>query len=382
MTEEAADRVREAFQQNFAQGVEVGASVAVWQHGRRVLWESQGWRDAGRTLPWDSQTLVLIWSATKGLASASLLHAVDAAGLDLSARVADFWPEFGAQGKETLTVRDIVSHRSGLSVLNDKTVSLLDHPAVAAALAAQAPQWPLGEGHGYGPRTYGFLADEMVRRLSGISLGEYWRREVAAPLDLDLWIGLPESEHPRVAQMLPARAVAGGAEDGFAQALTDPDSLTRRAFAAPAGPLGASAMNTPAVRSAGLPSLGGIGSADALAKFYAVLASGGQWQGQTIFSEQVLRWMTTPLSQGLDRVLQTETAFSAGFMMDPLAADGTKQRQVFGPSLRAFGHPGAGGSLAFADPDAGLGFAYVMNQMETGVLPKARALALVQALYQ
>lgn len=380
ITEEAADRVREAFQRNFAQGVEVGASVAVWQHGRRVLWESQGWRDAGRTTPWDSQTLVLIWSATKGLASASLLHAVDAAGLDLSARVVDLWPEFAAQGKDALTVRDIVSHRSGLSVLDDKTVSLLDHSAVAAALAAQAPQWPLGQGHGYGPRTYGFLADEIVRRLSGISLGQYWRREVADPLELDLWIGLPEPEHPRVAQMLPARAVTGGAEDRFAQALADPNSLTRRAFAVPAGPLGASAMNAPAVRSASLPSLGGIGSADALAKFYAVLASGGRSEGRSIFSERVLRWMTTPLTQGLDLVLQTETAFSAGFMMDPLAADGSKQRRVFGPSLRAFGHPGAGGSLAFADPDAGLGFAYVMNQMETGVLPKERALALVRAL--
>ena len=380
ITEEAADRVREAFQQNFAQGVEVGASVAVWQHGRRVLWESQGWRDAGRTTPWDSQTLVLIWSATKGLASASLLHAVNAAGLDLSARVVDLWPEFAAQGKDALTVRDIVSHRSGLSVLDDKTVSLLDHSAVAAALAAQAPQWPLGQGHGYGPRTYGFLADEIVRRLSGISLGQYWRREVADPLELDLWIGLPEPEHPRVAQMLPAHAVTGGAEDRFAQALADPNSLTRRAFAVPAGPLGASAMNAPAVRSASLPSLGGIGSADALAKFYAVLASGGRSEGRSIFSERVLRWMTTPLTQGLDLVLQTETAFSAGFMMDPLAADGSKQRRVFGPSLRAFGHPGAGGSLAFADPDAGLGFAYVMNQMETGVLPKERALALVRAL--
>jgi CubicO group peptidase (beta-lactamase class C family) len=140
-------------------------------------------------------------------------------------------------------------------------------------------------------------------------------------------------------------------------------------------------MNAPAVRSASLPSLGGIGSASALSKFYAMLAAGGEFEGRRYFSEQAMAWMTTPLAQGLDRTLQTETAFSAGFMLDPVDAEGRKKRTTFGPSVTAFGHPGAGGSLAFADPESGLGFAYVMNQMETGVLPKARAIQLVQALY-
>jgi CubicO group peptidase (beta-lactamase class C family) len=145
--------------------------------------------------------------------------------------------------------------------------------------------------------------------------------------------------------------------------------------------MGASAMNTPAVRAASVPSLGGTGSASALAKFYAMLAAGGAWDGRHYFGARAFAHMTHTLAQGYDRVLRLETAFSAGFMRDPVGGDGRKLRATFGPSPRAFGHPGAGGSLAFADPDAGLGFAYAMNQMEAGVLPKRRALALVEALY-
>lgn len=378
---EAVARVEDAFGQNFANGCEVGASVSVWQDGREVLCFCQGWRDAARTIPWTPDTLVLIWSATKGLSSACVLHALEAAGLDLSVRVADFWPEFAQAGKAFLTAAEVLSHRAGLAALDDKTASLLDHESVIAAMEKQPPRWTVGEGHGYGPRTYGFLADEIVRRLTRRTLGQYWRFAFGDPLDLDLWIGLPEACHPRVAQMLAARAGANDAEEDFAAALADPNSLTRAAFAAPAGPLGATAMNAPAVRSASLPSLGGIGSASALAKFYAMLAAGGEFDGRRYFSEQALGWMATPLAQGPDKTLRTETAFSAGFMLDPRDAAGRKKRRVFGESVRAFGHPGAGGSLAFADPDSGLGFAYVMNQMETGVLPKARALGLVRALY-
>jgi CubicO group peptidase (beta-lactamase class C family) len=236
-------------------------------------------------------------------------------------------------------------------------------------------------GHGYGPRTYGFLADEIVRRLTKCPLGTYWRTHFGDPLALDLWIGLPEPLHSRVAQMLAPRTGPPEAEGDFVRALADPQSLTRAAFASPAGPLGATAMNAPAVRAASIPSLGGIGSATALARFYAMLAAGGEWNGTRYFSAKVLSWMTTPLAQGVDKTLCTETAFSAGFMLDPLGSDGRKSRSLFGPSLRAFGHPGAGGSLGFADPDNGLGFAYVMNQMEPGVLPKSRAPELVGALY-
>ncbi len=377
----AVERVQAVFERNFERGVEVGAAVSVWEQGRETISLYRGWMDAARTRPWEHDTMVLIWSATKGLSSACMLHALEQAGLDLSARVSDFWPEFAQNGKTHLTVAEIASHRAGLAALDDKTATLLDHSSVIAAVEKQKPLWELGEGHGYGPRTYGFIVDEIVRRLAGRPLSEYWRSTFGDPLGLDLWIGVPPEYHSRVAQMLAARPGCGDAESAFAEAMASPGSLTRQAFTAPAGLLGASAMNAPEVRSASLPSLGGIGSASALAKFYALLASGGEWEGKTYFSPQALEWMTTRLAQGPDKTLQTETSFSAGFMLDPLDGEGRKKRYTFGPSLRAFGHPGAGGSLAFADPENGVSFAYVMNQMEMGVLPRTRAVSLVQAFY-
>lgn len=377
---DAAGRVRAAFQENFARGVEVGAGVAVWQDGREVLSEWSGCQDADRSQPWTGDTLVLIWSATKGLSSACVLHALDRAGWDLSARVGDFWPDFAHAGKERITVGEVLSHRAGLSALKDRTAPFLDHEAVIRAIEKQPPLWPPGDGHGYGPRVYGFLADEIVRRLTGRTLGAYWREQIAEPMGLDLWIGLPETLHGRVAQILAARSLHT-VEDEFAKAMAVPGSLTREAFTSPMSALSPSAMNTPAMRSGSFPSLGGIGSAGSLAKFYAMLAGGGSWDEKLYFSPRALAWMSTPLTQGIDKTLCTETAFSAGFMMDPVLA-GRKVRSLYGPSLSAFGHPGAGGSLAFADPENGIGFAYVMNQMEAGVLPKERALSLVEALYK
>ncbi|MFZ4682780.1 MAG: serine hydrolase domain-containing protein [Terrimicrobiaceae bacterium] len=373
----AADRLRAAFERNFHSGAEVGAALSVWQDCREVFSACDGWKDAARREPWTPETLVLIWSATKGLTSACVLCALDRAGRDLSSPVADFWPEFAQNGKAQITVGKVVSHRAGLAALTDRTVGMLDHESVARAIEKQAPLWENRDEHGYGPRTYGFIADEIVRRLAGKSLGQYWREEFAEPMALDLWIGLPAEQHPRVAQMLAPRA---GPADDFSRALAVAGSLPNQAFSTPAGMLSPSAMNTPALRSASLPSLGAIGSATSLSKFYAVLAAGGEWEGRHYFSRRALDWMSMPLTQGPDKTLCTETAFSAGFMIDPV--DWTsKKRALFGPSTRAFGHPGAGGSLAFADPDNHLGFAYVMNQMEPGVLPKSRALGLVQALY-
>jgi CubicO group peptidase (beta-lactamase class C family) len=377
----AAARVEEIFQSNFVRGAEIGASVAVWQKGTRAFGFNHGWRDADRELPWTSDTMVLIWSATKGLSSACLLHALERAGLNLSTRMSEFWPAFGQNGKERVTVGEVVSHRAGLSALTDKTVGIRNHDAVVRAIETQSPLWDERGEHGYSPRIYGYIADECVRKLGGIPLGQYWRKHFGDPMELDLWIGLPESLHHRAAQMIAARAGCEDTEDDFSQAMATPGSLTREAFSTPSGTISPSAMNSPVLRSASLPSLGAIGSADSLAKFYAMLSLGGEWAGQHYFSPETIRWMTTRLAQGVDKTLHTETAFSAGFMLDPLDASGRKKRYTFGPAISAFGHPGAGGSLAFADPENHIGFAYVMNQMESGVLPKSRAVALVHALY-
>lgn len=362
------DAVREQFAENFASRGELGASVSIWQHGEEILSLSHGWRDRAKTIPWTADTLVLVWSITKGLAAACLLHALAAEGVGLHEPVAALWPEFAQHGKGSVTLAQLLSHQAGLAALDDLAPSILDHAAVAAALAAQAPNWPSAENaHGYHARTYGFLLDEILRRLRpGQTLGGYWRAHFGEPLGLDLWIGLPEEQEGRVASVFPARSGGSQPLDPFYDALADEESLTRRAFMAPSGLQSVASMNAPEVRRLALPSLGGIGSARALGKFYATLNADAA---------------SRPLTSGPDRVLLHETAFSAGFMLDPVDAAGRKRRSLFGPSRTAFGQPGAGGGHAFAEPENGIAFAYVMNQMELGVLPNEKSLSMVRALY-
>lgn len=380
MIEINADSIRRVFDENFASRGEIGASVSIWQAGREVLTLAGGFCERERERPWTADTPTLIWSATKGPASACVLHALEAADVGLDEPVASRWPEFAQGGKGSVTIAELLSHRAGLSALDTK-VSVLDYGAVVAALAAQAPIWPLGEGHGYHTRTFGFLEDELLRRVQprGMTLGGYWREHFADPLGLDVWIGLPDELHSRVATTYPARVpgIMSESPDALYQALADPASLARRSFASPAGLHNVSSMMSAEARRAEFPAFGGIGSARGLAKFYARLAMADD----ALFSPAARTAMMTPVVSGPDRVLCTETSFAAGFMLDPRDASGTKLRQTFGPVSSAFGHPGAGGLHAFADPENQLAFAYVMNQMELGVFPNRKALALVEAIY-
>ncbi len=374
-----AARIGLLFRENFTQFGDLGASLSVWCGGREVISLAAGWRDRDRTKPWTADTPVLVWSATKGPAVACVLHAMQERGLTLDTRVADVWPEFATHGKGALTIGGALSHQSGVPAL-DRTAFVLDHDEVARAIAEQVPYWEPGTAQGYGPRLYGFLLDELVRRITGRTLGEYWRAVFAEPLALDFWIGMPADFVEKVAPIFPAKTAPP--KDRFYTAFVTPGSLTLRAFGSPAGLKSVAEMNAPTGRRASLPGFGGIGTAAALAKFYAMLAGGGSLDNRTFFKAETLAWMITTLVQGDDRVLLTDTAFSAGFMRDPLSPDGKKLRSIFGPSSSAFGHPGAGGSHAFADPDTGLAFAYVMNQMEPGVLPGSKALRLVEAVYE
>ncbi len=250
-----------------------------------------------------------------------------------------------------------------------------------AALAAAAPAWPPGHGHGYHPRTFGFLVDETLRRVTGgRTLREYWRAVFAEPLGLEVWIGLPPERVHEPASIFPAKS-SPPKGDAFYTAFLTPASLTARAFASPRGLHSVAAMNAPEARAASFGAFGGVGTARGLAKFYAMLAEGGALEKRRWFEPRTMDWMTTTLTQAPDRVLLLDTAFSAGFMRDPVDAEGRKLRTNFGPSLKAFGHPGAGGSHAFADPENRISFAYVMNQMEPGVLPGPKALRLIDALY-
>ena len=374
------DRVSELFHENFAEYGELGASVSVWRDGAEVASLAAGWRDRAKTEPWTAETPVLFWSATKGLSAACLLHALHARSVDLETRVADVWPEFSQGGKDRTTIAEVLSHRAGLSALS-QPVSVMDYDAVITALAAERPHWRAVEGHGYHPRTFGFLVDEILRRITGgATLRDYWRKHFAEPLALDVWIGVPDDMVSRVAPVFPART-APPKGDEFYTAFLTAGSFTAQAFVSPRGLHSAAALNRPEALTASFPGFGGVGTARSLGKFYAMLANGGELDGRRYFEPQTLAWMWTTLVQGPDRVLLMDTAFSAGFMRDPVGADGRKLRAVFGPSLSAFGHPGAGGSHAFADPEHRIAFAYVMNQMEPGVLPNAKSLRLIDALY-
>jgi len=373
---ELQQRIAPFFQDNFARLGELGAAVSVWQNGKSVLELHGGFRDAKREMPWAADTIVLFWSATKGLGSACLLHALQERTIELTRRVAEFWPEFALAGKSEITLAQLLSHQAGLCAF-DTSADVLDYPAVIAALEKQAPLWSPGTAHGYHARTFGFLLDELVRRLAGISLREYWRTTFADVLGLDSWIGLPDSEQERVATIYPAKAGGAASPPEFYRDLATPGTIARRAFTSPRGLHSVSAMNSKENRALPFVSFGGIGSATSLAKFYAMLANGGELDGHRFFTRATIAKMTTTLVSGRDRVFQIPTAFSAGFMKDPPGA----ARRLFGSSPLAFGHPGAGGSHAFADPEHGISFAYVMNQMEQSLLPNEKSLRLVDAIY-
>jgi CubicO group peptidase (beta-lactamase class C family) len=369
-------RLGPLFQENFDRLGELGAAISVWQNGKPIVDLHGGYRDRQHEQPWTADTLVLVWSATKGLGSACVLHVLQENKIDLDRRVTEFWPEFAHADKENITIAQLLSHQAGLAAL-DQSVDVLDYPSVIRALEEQAPLWPPGTAHGYHARTFGFLLDEIVRRIARRTLSEYWREFFGEPLQLDLWIGLPETENARVATMYAAKAGKPAKPKQFYVDLATKGTLARKVFTSPRGLHSVSGMNDPAIRAQSFVSFGGIGNAHSLAKFYAMLANGGELDGRRFFSAKTLSWMATALVDGVDRVFQIPTAFSAGFMKNPKQA----KRRVPRRSTSSFGHPGAGGSFAFADPENNISFAYVMNQMEQSLLPNEKSLRLVDAIY-
>lgn len=383
ITPAAQAAVTEWFEENFRARGEIGASVSVWQNGVEVISLAQGFCDRQGTRPWTAETLVPVFSSTKALAAVCCLMALEEAGLPLDCPVAELWPEFVGGGKSQMQFAHLLSHTSGLSAL-DERVPIFNYEAVIEALEHQRPLWEPGTQQGYHARTFGFLMDEIVRRITGVeSLGEYFRETFAEPMGLEFWIGLPESEWPRVSPVFPGKISIAHSDQPFLKAYNNSTSLTHRTFMSPFGLNAVSEYNTPGLWSPGFASMGGVGTARGLGQFYAMLAQGGTWKGTRLVSEAVLAQLSQPLSQAEDSVLLTPVAFAAGVMQDPVTP-GTlprKLREHFGPSLKAFGHPGAGGSLALADPENGIALAYVMNQMEFGTLPGPKVLGMVERLY-
>ena len=373
MSPSSLGELLDLFEENFRARGELGASVSVWWRGEEVLSAAEGWCEKEHQRRWTTHTLVPVYSATKGPASATLLMALDARGLGPETPVCEVWPGFPLA---EATFGDLLSHQCGLAAL-DRRASLWEHSEVVDAIEAQLPAWRPGEGHGYHPRTFGALLEEPLRRLTGRSLGQEWREMIAAPLGLDFWIGLPEKERLRVARLYPGKAAAEDLQSGFYKEFNAEGTLTRRAFGSPRGLQSVQEMNDPKAWSAGFPAMGGVGTASALAKFYQAAIGAID----SPLGENVKRALATVRSSGEDRVLIQPTAFSSGCQLDPLDGEGRKSRELYGPSVRAFGHPGAGGSHALGDPDSGVSFAYVMNQMELSVMPGSKTIGLVKALF-
>jgi len=360
------------FEENFKARGELGAAVSVWKDGGEIVSLAGGFREREKTGKWGKDTLAPVYSATKGPAAATLLYVLSKRGLDARTLVGEVWSGFPQNGA---TFGEMLSHQCGLAAL-DEIADVFDHAAVIAAVERKPPEWEPGGGHGYHPRTMGFLVDECVRRLEGKPLGAVWNDEIARPCGIDFWIGLPESEWGRVAKLVPGRAKPPVYEEGFYAAFNTPGSLTRRAFSSPKGLHAIAEMNAPKAWTAGLPAMGGVGSASGLAKFYQAAIGAVE----SPFSEAVRNSLGKLQVSGPDKVLLRETAFTAGCQMDPVDAEGRKKRRLYGTSTSAFGHPGAGGSHGFGDPASGVSFAYVMNQMELSVMPGERCTGLVREL--
>jgi CubicO group peptidase (beta-lactamase class C family) len=375
--------VRDAFARNFAEGNEVGAAFSAYHRGRKVVDLWGGVADAATDRLWEEDTVILVFSTTKGMTAVCANKLAQEGALDVDAPVADYWPEFASAGKETVPVSFLLSHQVGLAWI-DGAMTLEDTLAwdpVVAALAAQAPHWEPGSRHGYHATTYGWLVGEVIRRVSGRSVGTYLREEVVGPLGLDMWIGLPESEEPRTARLIGWGASGGSGLDdsdfdeetraALAQFI-GPDSMLGKALIAPGGGLGGNVWNERAVRAAEIPAANGVADARSIARMYAACI--GEVDGVRILTAEQLKRATTQLTSGPNVVLMgLDIQFGLGFMLRSslmtLGGEGS------------FGHFGAGGSMGWADPDAEFAFGYVMNKMSMGLAGDTRTQNLVNACY-
>jgi len=360
--------VLDAFCHNFEEHGDIGAACAVYHHSRCVVDLWGGLANATEKTPWQENTTALVFSAAKGPTATCINRLVEQGALDIDLPIGEYWPEFACNGKEGISTRMVLCHKAGLAAV-DGELSLQEVLAwdpVVEAIAAQAPNWEPGAQHGYHARSFGWILGEIIRRITGLSAGQYLRKEFTEPLGLRYWVGLPEQELQHLARLVPPE----GGSNAVAE-LLGADSLTARVMTGPNQLFGYNDMwNRAEVLAAEMPSSNGVGDARSLARFYATLADEA---GGLLGREQLAR-ACEQQSRGPDAVIFHETCFGLGYMLQPSLAPGA------GPNC--FGHPGAGGALAFADPDAELGFAYVMNAMQFSPEGDPRSVSLVKAVYE
>jgi CubicO group peptidase (beta-lactamase class C family) len=360
----------DAFAANFDERGEVGAALCVYREGRCVadLWG--GVADVATGRRWSDDTIVPLFSSTKGATAVCANLAIERGLLHPDSVVADYWPEFAASRKASVTVRQVLSHQAGLPLVegNFSLDEVLSWQPIVQQLAAQPPLWEPGTRHGYHMRTFGWLVGELLQRVTGVTVGSFLREQIASPLGLDIFIGLPQELEARVAKVVPPSTDMRAALEPLRDTL-----LLARVFDNPSGLFNYDEMwNRRALHAAELPSSNGIGDARALARLYASCIGEGVDGVRTLRPETVAAATTTHV-RGPDAVLGIVTEFGLGFMLGA----------SFGAANPAsvFGHAGAGGSLAFGDPDSGLAFAYVMNDLRFDPSGDPRSETLVRATY-
>ncbi|NNC73469.1 MAG: beta-lactamase family protein [Sphingomonadaceae bacterium] len=357
--------VKAAFANNFTNGLEVGASVAVSHRGETVVDLWAGHRDAAKTQDWREDTIVNVWSSTKTMAAMSLLMLADRGDVDLYAPVSRYWPEFAANGKEDVEVRMFLSHSAGLSAMDEAVEgdALYDWDWMTSALARQAPWWEAGSQSGYHALTQGHLIGEIVRRVTGQTIGEFFAAEIAGPLGADFHIGTPDSCDLRIAELIPPAQAVGAPE---------PSSIAGRTFANPA--VDVSAVATRKWRAAEIPAANGHGNARSIVKIQTAMANGGEASGKRLLSEKGTRRIFDEQTNGPDLVLGLPIRFGMGYgLNNPLLPLSPNENSCF--------WGGYGGSIVLVDQDARLCLSYVMNRMESGLMCDMRGLGLAQAAY-
>ena len=355
--------VQEAFEENFALDKELGAAFAAYWDGELIIDLRGGFADRRKAKVWHEETIVPVYSTTKPIAALVLASVIEALPAGYETPVADVWPAFAAQGKGTITLAELVSHQAGLPGFVDPIdpALWLDPEACAAALAELPPLWQPGTAHGYHPLSWGYLIGEVVKRITGRSLGTILREDITSPAAIDFQIGTPESEHDRVADIMRPRTLPD---------LGELNDATKAAFLTKwAAPDRGGAI----WREIEIPSANGIGTAKAVAQLYGIYAHGGMLNEKRIVSEAAFDALTQSRVKGQDLVLPYVTEFAAGVMRNNLG--------LYGPNPDTLCHSGWGGSLALGDPDRKISAAYVMNRQSNSLQADPRATRLVNSLY-
>ena len=360
-------KVKETFEKLYQEDREIGSCFAVYKDGNPLVNLWGGFQDKDKTKPWQKDNLVTVYSTTKGVAAFCIALAMEKGLLKYEERVSTYWPEFSNNGKEDITIGMLMSHQAGICSPETRNVEdYYNQSLMAEKLAGMTPIWEPGTASGYHSMTFGWLTSELILRVTGKSLGTFFREEVGDQHEIDFFIGLPESEDHRVAELVPFDIVRSKNSEQQQVELTDAQKSQRNS----AGTL--DIQNTKAWRQAEIPSANGQGNAGGLAKLYSLIVP--EDNSLKLLKDDTVNQMTTMQIEGRDLVLAVQVRWGVGFILN-------KHKIIYGPVERAFGHSGYGGSCAFGDPENKIGVSYVMNRMLDNFNADGRSIELINATY-